>query len=245
MAGFISRVGVIGSLLLTLACPADAARRRDRPSPPPRPVDLAPTAPVQATPVIPPASPTPTGSTCLSRLIGAGAVAQVVPAPSTPIAGCGIASPVRLSSVTLANGDVVTLPDQPILDCEFATTLADFLRVLVAPLGAATFGAKVTSVGTGPGYECRGRNRMAGAKVSAHGAGLAADITTIDFSDKRRVSVERHDDPLEATYFRAVRAAACGWFTTVLGPGADAFHANNMHVDVEQHGSKADYRICQ
>jgi len=48
-----------------------------------------------------------------------------------------------------------------------------------------------------------------------------------------------------AEAFRAVRTAACGWFTTVLGPGADSFHANNMHLDIEQHGSSGSYRICE
>jgi hypothetical protein len=49
----------------------------------------------------------------------------------------------------------------------------------------------------------------------------------------------------EASYIRATRAAACGWFTTVLGPGADPFHANHMHLDTESHGSNGSYRICQ
>ena len=43
----------------------------------------------------------------------------------------------------------------------------------------------------------------------------------------------------------AVRTAACGWFTTVLGPGSDAFHASNMHLDIELHGSSGSYRICE
>jgi len=71
------------------------------------------------------------------------------------------------------------------------------------------------------------------------------DFVAIAFADKRRVLVERQTDADEASYFRAVRTAACGWFTTVLGPGADAFHASNMHLDIEPHGSSASYRICQ
>jgi hypothetical protein len=42
-----------------------------------------------------------------------------------------------------------------------------------------------------------------------------------------------------------VRTAACGWFTTVLGPGSDSFHSNNMHLDIESHGASGSYRICQ
>jgi hypothetical protein len=42
-----------------------------------------------------------------------------------------------------------------------------------------------------------------------------------------------------------MRTAACGWFTTVLGPGSDAFHANHMHLDIEKHGPSGSYRICE
>ena len=75
--------------------------------------------------------------------------------------------------------------------------------------------------------------------------GLAVDFAAITLSDKRRILVERQTSAEETSYFRAVRTAACGWFTTVLGPGSDAFHVNNLHLDIELHGSNASYRICQ
>ena len=43
----------------------------------------------------------------------------------------------------------------------------------------------------------------------------------------------------------ALRIAACGWFTTILGPGSDEAHHDHLHVDIEQHGSSDRYRICQ
>jgi hypothetical protein len=82
-------------------------------------------------------------------------------------------------------------------------------------------------------------------KISAHAKGLAVDFVAIAFADKRRVLVERQTGADEASYFRAMRAAACGGFTTVLGPGSDSFHANATHLDIEQHGSSESYRICQ
>jgi hypothetical protein len=105
--------------------------------------------------------------------------------------------------------------------------------------------ARVAAIETGPGYDCRTQDRIAGSKISAHAKGLAADLVAIAFADKRQVLVGRQTSADEATYFRAVRTAACGWFTTVLGPGADAFHASNMHLDVEQHGPSSRYRICE
>jgi hypothetical protein len=142
-------------------------------------------------------------------------------------------------------GEVVNLPDRPLVNCEFASVLADYVRLIVVPLGQPMVHAVVTGIETGPGYQCRTQDRIQGAKISAHAKGLAVDFVAIALSDKRRVVIERQAGPDEASYFRAMRTAACGWFTTVLGPGADAFHANNMHLDIEPHGASANYRICE
>ena len=139
----------------------------------------------------------------------------------------------------------MSLSDRPLLACEFAAVLADYVRLIVAPLGQAMLHAKVAAIETGPGYECRTQDRVAGAKISAHAKGLAVDFVAIAFADKRRILVQRQTGADEASFVRAVRTAACGWFTTVLGPGADAFHASNMHLDIEQHGSSGSYRICE
>ena len=48
---------------------------------------------------------------------------------------------------------------------------------------------------------------------------LAVDFMAIALADKRRVLVERQAGADVSAYFRALRTAACGWFTTVLGPG--------------------------
>lgn len=139
----------------------------------------------------------------------------------------------------------MSLPDRPLVACAFAAVLADYVRLIVAPLGQAMLHAKVAAVETGPGYECRTKDRIAGAKISAHSHGLAVDFMAITLEDKRRVLVERQASAAEISYFRAIRSAACGWFTTVLGLGSDAFHATNLHLDVESHGASGNYRICQ
>ena len=215
------------------------------PLPPPRPADLTPAAPDAGSKTVPRSGTEAAGPACLAQLVASGARAEAATAPAPAAESCGIASPVRLSSVTLANGDIVSLTDQPILACAFAGVLADYIRLIVAPLGQALLHAEVVAIETGPGYGCRTQDRIAGSKISAHGRGLAVDVTAIAFADKRRLLVERQTGAEEAGYFRAARTAACGWFTTVLGPGSDAYHANNMHLDVEPHGSSGSYRICE
>ncbi len=229
-------------LLATLVVAASASAIADEaPLPPPRPPELAtpakPTAP-------PPAAPNEGAAACLAKLIAEGASADAATAPPAPGEGCGVEAAVRLSSITVEGG-AVSLPDRPLVACEFAAVLADYVRLIVAPLGQATLHAKVAAIETGPGYDCRTQDRVAGAKISAHAKGLAVDFMAITLADKRRILVERQTSAEETSYFRAIRAAACGWFTTVLGPGSDAFHANHMHLDVELHGSNASYRICQ
>ena len=230
---------------LALACAAAGEAMADEPPlPPPRPSEFA--APAQ-TPAKPQSEAPNEGaaSTCLAKLIATGASAEAASAPATSVEGCGIDAPVRMSSITASGGDVVSLLDRPLLACEFATVLADYVRLIVAPLGQAMLHAKVAGIETGPGYACRTQDRIAGAKISAHGHGLAVDFVAIALADKRRILIERQTGADEASFVRAVRTAACGWFTTVLGPGADSFHANNMHLDIEQHGSSGSYRICK
>ena len=233
----------LAAFALGVSCAPVRAVPDEPPLPPPRPTELgAPERPPAESP--PPAPKGEAASTCLGKLIADGASAEAAAAPPASAEGCGIDAPIRLSSI-MAGGDAVSLPDRPLIACEFAAVLADYVRLVVAPLGQATLHAKVAAIETGPGYDCRTQDRIAGAKISAHAKGLAVDFMAITLADKRRILVDRQTGADEASYFRAIRTAACGWFTTVLGPGADAFHANNMHLDIEQHGSSASYRICQ
>ena len=234
---------MVAALTLGVAATIKALAE-EPPLPPPRPAELS--APEKRAAEPPAQAPNEgAASTCLAKLVAGGVGAEAAPAPAPSAEGCGIDAPVRLSSITVMGSDVVSLPDRPLLDCEFAAVLADYVALIVAPLGQAMLHAKVAAIETGPGYDCRTQDRLAGARISAHGHGLAVDFVAIAFADKRRLVVERQSGADEAAYFRAVRTAACGWFTTVLGPGADAFHASNMHLDVERHGSSASYRICE
>jgi hypothetical protein len=238
-----ARCLVLAALALGVSAASVRAVADEPPLPPPRPPELGASEKAPAEPS-PPAPIGGAAPACLAKLTADGASAEAATAPPASAEGCGIDAPVRLSSI-MADGGAVSLPDHPLVTCEFAAVLADYVRLIVAPLGQSTLHAKVAAIETGRGYDCRTQDRIAGAKISAHAKGLAVDFVAITLADKRRILVERQTGADEASYFRAIRTAACGWFTTVLGPGADAFHANNMHLDIEQHGSSGSYRICQ
>jgi hypothetical protein len=133
-----------------------------------------------------------------------------------------------------------------LIDCRLAERLADWLREAVSPLFRADLGSSLRSINTGTSFECRTRNRDPGAKLSAHGLGLALDITSFELFDRQRLRVGMAEDEAAEDALEAARKSACGWFTTVLGPGSpDHLHENHLHVDMQPRGVGEGYRICE
>ena len=81
--------------------------------------------------------------------------------------------------------------------------------------------------------------------MSAHALGLAVDVTGFQFADGTELPIKPPASGPPDPALAAIRRAACGWFTTVLGPGSDAFHTDHMHLDIQRHGASDRYRICQ
>jgi hypothetical protein len=215
------------------------------PLPPPRPAEatfhpaqnVAPAEQTKRAPAI--------DQTCLDRLGAAGIEFEPVMLPPAVNPGCAIATPVRLKAVKLPSRGRIRLPEEPTLSCQFGERFGHWLRDLVAPLIAGELAVELKSVHTGPGYECRNRNRAETGKISAHASGLAVDVASFELANGETLAIKPNgDEHLRATV-DAIRVAACGWFTTVLGPGSDAAHAEHMHVDILLHGSSDRYRICQ
>ena len=229
--------------LLVTAADASCAAAQTVPLPRPRPPDLH--APEPAAPETPqePAR----DEACLERLKAAGMAFDQAAPPAAANAACVIDTAVRLTAVGIATrpGAVVRLPDQPILACRFAERLGGFIGDLAAPLVAGRLAVELTAVRTGPGYECRNRNRVVTGHLSAHALGLAVDVEAFELANGKVLPVKPDGDERGQAVVAAIRTAACGWFTTVLGPGSDPAHAEHMHVDIQTHGSGERYRICQ
>lgn len=168
--------------------------------------------------------------------------------PKGPDPRCTIEEPVRLTalSVPFAAGRSIALPGHPIISCRLATAVTEWTGRIAAPVIATGFGAELKAMRTGPGFACRPRNREPGAKLSAHGQGLALDIAGFDLADGRMVAVgPTPPSPAGAAALASIRTAACGWFLTVLGPGSDPSHADHLHLDLQIHGRSESYRMCQ
>lgn len=192
-------------------------------------------------PVAPPANP---GALCLAALQREGHAVEPAEAPKASESACTLDTPVRISAIRTATG-TVQLPDRPLLSCAFAADVVDFVQDLAAPLAQAVLGSSLAKLGTGPGYDCRTRNRVPGAKISAHGQGRAIDIATLETAARKSIAVSARLTGVDAAYVSALRKAACGWFNTTLGPGSDPAHADHLHFDDEPRGRDGQSRFCQ
>jgi len=99
---------------------------------------------------------------------------------------CGENSPVEMLS---AGG--VQLSGKPLVNCAMATELVSVIDT-AKTLARDILKADLKSIVTGPGYECRRRNRAETGKLSEHAFANALDVVEFVLSDKRKVSVEKY-----------------------------------------------------
>ena len=183
------------------------------------------------------------GVECLAKLRAGGWDAE----PAKPAAGrseCSVPEPVAVKRLRVRD-KVVEFPDGPVLDCWFADRLGQWTSDLVIPVVFGGLGTELKAVRTGPGFECRNRNHAASGKLSAHATGLAVDVAGFDLANGDHLLVTEATDQAKIGVLRTLRTGACGWFTTILGPGTDAAHATHWHLDIMKHGSSEYYGICQ
>jgi hypothetical protein len=181
----------------------------------------------------------PPPSPCRLALTDLIAVAPSI-APIRGPGACGGEDLVRLEAVVLSGGEHVAVKPPATLRCTMASAVADWIRKDIAPL-VQQLGSGLSEVDNFDSYECRGRNRVVGAKLSEHGLANALDVRGLKLASGRFVSLtdraESHD--LREQVLRTV----CPRFTTVLGPGSDWYHEDHIHLDLaERHGG---YRLCQ
>lgn len=191
----------------------------------------------EAEPAAPPEDTTQAQG-CEAELKAMGVVFEPQP-PITDEAGCGVERPLEVSSVGIALKPAVTTR------CEVAKALAVWTKDVVIPSAALHLKATPTAISTGDAYQCRARRGEGEVKVSEHARANAVDITGIEFSDHAAVQImDRAGSADDARAFQAaIRGGACAYFTTVLGPGTNAAHADHLHVDMI--ARRNGYRICE
>jgi hypothetical protein len=167
------------------------------------------------------------------------AIAPSIPDIHGP-GGCGGEDLVRLEAVVLPDGRRVTLRPAATLRCKMASAVADWVRTDIAPL-ASHLGSAIADLDNFDSFECRSRNRIAGAVLSEHGRANALDVRSFRFADGRTISLTDRNVPRELR--ESVLHSVCARFSTVLGPGSDGYHEDHIHLDLMER--RNDYRICQ
>jgi hypothetical protein len=184
-----------------------------------------------------PAPPPP--SACRLALTEAIAIAPSIPSINGP-GSCGGDDLVRLEAVVLPNSRQVAVKPAAILRCAMAAAVADWVRTDMAPF-AQSLGTTLSDLDNFDSFECRGRNRVSGAKLSEHGRANAIDIRALKFANGQSLSLT--DRSVAREQREAVLHSVCARFTTVLGPGSDWYHEDHIHLDLAER--RGGYRICQ
>jgi len=232
--------------LLLMMLPAFAAQAAV-PLPRPRPVSAAAApAPDQAQPkpengtgAPQEAEAAPAPSQCRLALTEAVAVAPSI-APIDGPGACGGPDLVRLEAIVLPDRSRVVVKPAAILRCEMAAALVAWAREDMMPL-ARSAGTALLGIDNFDSFSCRGRNRIAGAKLSEHGRANALDIRALNFAGRAPVSLT--DSAVPRDLREKVRSSLCARFKTVLGPGSDGYHENHIHLDLAPR--RSDFRICK
>jgi hypothetical protein len=210
-------------IFLSLVMGCGAAIAEPVPLPRERPADA-----IEAAEIVP--------SPCRIRLQ---TIAQITPLPARNGPGsCGGTDLVRLETVRMADAASVAINPPAELRCEMATQFANWVREEAAAKFAP---ARLSAIANFDSYDCRGRNRVAGAKISEHGKGNAIDIRAFVLAGGKSVSPVDYKVAHELR--DSLKQSVCKSFTTVLGPGSDGYHEQHIHLDIA--ARRGGYRICQ
>jgi hypothetical protein len=179
---------------------------------------------------------------CLAALDALGAVYEPVPAVTPEDdPDCGILRPLSVEAVL----PDVSLAPASVLRCPTAVALGRWVRDFVNPAAERADRGALTAIEGGSGYTCRRRNNQPDGRLSEHAFGNAYDVTGFRFSEGDTIPIRprAREGSIEESFQDAVRAAACLEFTTVIGPGSDAYHDDHLHLDVVARPS--GFRLCE
>jgi hypothetical protein len=218
------------------AGPTDAAPSPSLPLPRPKP-DIVLAALVPATPPV-----VPEGLAACRAAMAALKIAAK-PLPAIHAGSCGGPDPF---DVTELEGGAIALSPAAKVNCAVATTLARWIAEDIQPSAASLLGGRVTGLRIADSYSCRGRNRVAQAKLSEHAFLNAVDIGAFEIND-RWITVNKAKDRTakEGEFLKAARATACDKFQTVLGPGSDGYHEDHYHLDLRRRGKGGGSKYCR
>jgi hypothetical protein len=120
------------------------------------------------------------------------------------------------------------------VSCPVAERLYRWLHDGVRPAARDIMGSDVSRIQSLGSYACRTRNNQSGAALSEHARANAIDIAAFTLSDGRTVKVAGgwRGAGDEQAFLRRVHRDGCQRFSIVIGPDADRFHQDHLHLDM-------------
>jgi hypothetical protein len=161
-----------------------------------------------------------------------------------PSSYCGAEKPFEMAA---ADNDRVRMNPPALVVCSMIPQINDWVANVVEPAARMHLKGTLGELRVAASYSCRAMNNQSGARLSEHGHANAIDISGFVLADGRTITVKGgwNGSPQEQAFLRDVRANSCRDFTTVLGPGADAYHGDHFHLDLARHGKDGSKRICK
>ena len=160
--------------------------------------------------------------------------------PIRPGGACGIDYPVKV--MALSGG--IRMNPPAILNARMAVTFAKYVRRDFAPAVRWRYFSGIRTIRDGS-YSCRNMIGESSHHLSEHAKGNAIDVMGITLDSGRVIDVEKPGwfSFRERGFLRKVRGEACGYFTTVLGPGYNWAHRNHFHFDLMKR--RSGYVACR
>jgi hypothetical protein len=139
-------------------------------------------------------------------------------------------------AIRLKSGGPPLYPNTPILSCPVAAGLVIWHRKTLTVAAEQSVGAKLTKINHLGSYACRRQYGRKTGLVSEHASANALDVSGFGFSNGKTISVlgdwQTTPQTPDARFLERAHGGACGLFKVVLGPEANAAHANHFHVDM-------------
>ncbi|MBO6718376.1 MAG: extensin family protein [Rhizobiaceae bacterium] len=151
-------------------------------------------------------------------------------APIDDGGSCQIDYPVKVASLS---GGIDMKPDAT-LTCQMALAFAQWTKNELAPTARTRYFTGIKTIHQGSSYSCR---NIAGTRTaSEHSKGNALDVMRIELNSGRDIDVRRPGIFMfrQKNLLNNVRQGGCEYFSTVLGPGYNADHADHFHFDIKE-----------
>ena len=159
---------------------------------------------------------------------------------------CGLQSPLSIEAVS-ANGRSIPLNAPVITDCGMATAFPAWVAEVDSYLKAHDK-TQIKTINLSTNYQCRNVDNAKVGNLSFHAFADALDVMGFTLADGRTISISpgyKGTPEQGSQILHFAHDSACTHFMTVLGPDADSFHQDNMHLDLACHGKMCTARLCQ